>query len=76
MGIRQLPSAPFQVRFQLHGVSHAATYPTRDMAKKAEILMRADALIHRETEEHSEGDLQTEDDGPLQTRRGVLHRPR
>lgn len=44
MGIRQLPSGSFQVRFQLNGASHTATFPTREMAEEAEILMRAGAI--------------------------------
>lgn len=56
MGIRQLPSGSFQVRFQLHGVSHAATYPTRDMAEEAGILIRADALSRRYPFEHEDND--------------------
>jgi len=43
MGIRQLPSGAFQVRFQHHGVSFAATYPTRELAEDAEPLLRAAA---------------------------------
>src|SRR6056297_76719 len=41
MGIRQLPSGAFQVRFQHHGVSFAATYPTRELAEDDEPLRRA-----------------------------------
>lgn len=47
MGIRQLPSGAFQVRFQHHGVSFAATYPTRELAEDAEPLLRAAALAGR-----------------------------
>jgi len=43
MGIRQLPSGAFQVRFQHHGVSFAATYPTRELAEDDEPLLRAAA---------------------------------
>ena len=43
MGIRQLPSGAFQVRFQHHGVSFAATYPTREPAEDAEPRLRAAA---------------------------------
>lgn len=44
MGIRQLPSGAFQVRFQHHGAPFAATYPTREHAEDAEPLLRAAAL--------------------------------
>jgi hypothetical protein len=47
MGIRQLPSGAFQVRFQHHGVAFASTYPTREDAEDAEPLLRAAALGHR-----------------------------
>ena len=47
MGIRQLPSGAFQVRFQHHGASFAATYPTREHAEDAEPLLRAAALAGR-----------------------------
>jgi excisionase family DNA binding protein len=50
MGIRRLPSGAFQVRFQHHGVSHAATYPTRELAEEAEPLLRADVLAGRRTD--------------------------
>ena len=40
MGIRQLPSGAFQVRFRHHGVPFAATYPTRELAEDAEPLLR------------------------------------
>src|SRR6056297_2248621 len=43
MGIRQLPSGAFQVRFQHHGVSFAATYPTRELVEDDEPLLRAAA---------------------------------
>lgn len=43
MGIRQLPSGAFQVRFQHRQVSSAATYPTRALAEDAEPLLRAAA---------------------------------
>ena len=48
VGIRQLPSGTFQVRFQLKGVAHKATFPTLDMAKEGELLMRAAALARRQ----------------------------
>lgn len=41
MGIRQLPSGAFQVRFQHDRVGHVATYPTRELAEEAELLLRA-----------------------------------
>lgn len=43
MGIRQLPSGAFQVRFQHRHVAYAATYPTRELAAAAEPLLRAAA---------------------------------
>lgn len=43
MGIRQLPSGAFQVRFQHRHVSYTATYPTRALAEDAEPLLRAAA---------------------------------
>lgn len=47
MGIRQLPSGAFQVRFQHHHTAHAATYPTRALAEEAEPLLRAEVLTGR-----------------------------
>ena len=47
MGIRQLPSRAFQVRFQHDRVSYTATYPTRELAEDAEPLLRGDALAGR-----------------------------
>jgi excisionase family DNA binding protein len=44
MGIRQLPSGAFQVRFQHHHASYVATYPTRELAEDAEPLLRAAVL--------------------------------
>ena len=44
MGIRQLPSGAFQVRFQHRHVAYAATYPTRELASDAEPLLRAAAI--------------------------------
>jgi excisionase family DNA binding protein len=44
MGIRQLPSGAFQVRFQLRHVAHVATFPTRELAEDAEPLLRAAAI--------------------------------
>ena len=44
MGIRQLPSRAFQVRFQHHHTAHAATYPTRALAEEAEPLLRAELM--------------------------------
>lgn len=55
MGIRQLPSGAFQVRFQHHGVSHAATYPTREMAEEAEPLLRAVVLAGPDVEAEVDG---------------------
>ena len=43
MGIRQLPSGSFQVRFQHRHVAYVATYPTRALAEEAEPLLRAAA---------------------------------
>lgn len=43
MGIRQLPSGAFQVRFQHRHVNYVATYPTRALAEEAEPLLRAAA---------------------------------
>ncbi len=50
MEIRQLPSGAFQVRFQHHRTSHAATYLTRALAEEAEPLLRAEALAGRRDE--------------------------
>lgn len=50
MGIRQLPSGAFQVRFQRHHTAHAATYHTRALAEEAEPLLRAEALAGRRGE--------------------------
>ena len=47
MGIRQLPSGAFQVRFQHDRASYTATYPTREHAEDAEPLLRADVLTGR-----------------------------
>ena len=47
MGIRQLPSGAFQVRFQDDRASYTATYPTCEDAEDAELLLRADALAAR-----------------------------
>jgi excisionase family DNA binding protein len=47
MGIRQLPSGAFQVRFQHRRTSHTATYPTHEDAEGAEPLLRADVLAGR-----------------------------
>lgn len=44
MGIRQLPSGSFQVRFRLDHAAYVATFPTREMAEEGELLMRANAL--------------------------------
>jgi hypothetical protein len=51
MGIRQLPSGAFQVRFQYRGASHVATYPTRELAEEAEPLRRAALLAERRVED-------------------------
>ncbi len=50
MGLRQLPSGAFQVRFQHHHTAHAATYPTRALAEEAEPLLRAEAVAGRRDE--------------------------
>ncbi len=50
MGIRQLPSGAFQVRFQHHGVPFAATYRTREEAEDAEPLQQAAVLAGRRRE--------------------------
>ena len=47
MGIRQLPSGAFQVRFQHDRASYTATYPTCEDAEDAELLLRVDALAGR-----------------------------
>ena len=47
MGIRQLPSGAFQVRFQHHRASYVATYPTRELAEEAEPLLRAAVLTRQ-----------------------------
>ncbi len=44
MGIRQLPSGAFQVRFQHRHVAYAATFPSRELAEDAEPLLRAAAI--------------------------------
>jgi excisionase family DNA binding protein len=51
MGIRQLPSGAFQVRFQHRGASHVATYPTRELAEEAEPLLRAALLAEHRVED-------------------------
>jgi excisionase family DNA binding protein len=50
MGIRQLPSGAFQVRFRHRGTSHTATYPTRELAEEAEPFLRADVVAGRRDE--------------------------
>jgi excisionase family DNA binding protein len=47
MGIRQLPSGAFQVRFQHNRASYAATYPTRELAEEAQPWLRAAVLAGR-----------------------------
>jgi excisionase family DNA binding protein len=47
MGIRQLPSGAFQVRFQHDRASYVATYPTRELAEEAEPWLRAAVLAGR-----------------------------
>ena len=47
MGIRQLPSGAFQVRFQHRNVAYAATFLTRELAEEAEPELRAAALSGR-----------------------------
>lgn len=76
MGIRQLPSGSFQVRFQLDRISYAATYPTRDMAEEAELLMRAAALARRHAGALSDDDLEVDDEGATRSRCGVRRRQR
>ncbi|MEX2548794.1 MAG: helix-turn-helix domain-containing protein [Nitriliruptoraceae bacterium] len=50
MGIRQLFSGAFQVRFQHAHTSYAASYPIREFAEDAVPLLRAAVLAdHRET---------------------------
>ena len=44
MGIRQLPSGAFQVRFQHRHVAYVATFPSRELAEEAEPLLRATAI--------------------------------
>ena len=53
MGIRQLPSGTFQVRFQHDHVAYVAPYPTRALAEEAEPLLRAAAhAAQRATDDH------------------------
>ena len=47
MGIRQLPSGSFQVRFQHNRASYVATYPTRELAEEAQPWLRAAVLVGR-----------------------------
>jgi hypothetical protein len=56
MGIRQLPSGAFQVRFQHHRTSYVATYPTRELAEEAEPLLRAAVLTGRHDKTDAEHD--------------------
>jgi excisionase family DNA binding protein len=56
MGIRQLPSGAFQVRFQHRGASYAATYPTRELAEESEPLLRAAVLSGRHDETDTDRD--------------------
>lgn len=54
MGTRQLPSGAFQVRFQHNRASCVATYPTRELAEDAEVLMRAAALTRGHVDDHGQ----------------------
>jgi hypothetical protein len=56
MGIRQLPSGAFQVRFQRRGASYAATYAKRELAEEAEPLLRAAVLSGRHDEADTDRD--------------------
>jgi hypothetical protein len=56
MGIRQLPSGAFQVRFQHHRTSYVATYPTHELAEEAEPLLRA-AVRSSQHAEHDTVDI-------------------
>ena len=67
MGIRQLPSGSFQVRFQHRHVAYVATYPTRALAEEAEPLLRAAA--HTGQRAIADGQLTRE---PSTTRRAEL----
>jgi excisionase family DNA binding protein len=53
VGIRQLPSGAFQVRFQRDRASYVATYPTRELAEEAEPVLRA-AVLTRQPDDHDE----------------------
>lgn len=44
MGIRQLPSGAFQVRFRHRHVVYIATFPTRELAEDAEPPLRVAAI--------------------------------
>jgi excisionase family DNA binding protein len=59
MGIRQLPSGAFQVRFQHDRASYVATYPTRELAEEAEPLLRA-AVLTRQPDDLDEHELTDE----------------
>jgi hypothetical protein len=50
MGLRQLPSGAFQVRFQHHRTAYVGTYPTRELAEEAELLLRAAVLTGQRDE--------------------------
>ena len=67
MGIRQLPSGTFQVRFQHNRATYAATDPTRELAEDAELLMRAAALARW----HAEDQGQDPQDGHARERSEV-----
>jgi excisionase family DNA binding protein len=69
MGIRQLPSGAFQVRFQHDRASYVATYPTRELAEEAEPLLRA-AVLTRQLDDHDEevAGLTSLDRAPTPTR--------
>jgi excisionase family DNA binding protein len=56
MGIRQLPSGAFQVRYQHDRASYVATYPTRELAEEAEPLLRA-AVLTRQPDDVDEDEV-------------------
>ncbi len=56
MGIRELPSGAFQVRFQHRGAAYVATYPTRERAEEAEPLLRAAVLTGRHDDTDADRD--------------------
>jgi hypothetical protein len=56
MGIRQLPSGAFQVRFQHDRAAYVATYPTRELAEEAEPQLRA-VVLTRQPDDHDEKEV-------------------